>query len=281
MKNKLLLLSLVVAAVLTGCTSAKKVPYVQEAETLPIDLLEQTHAAADPRIVPGDLLNILVTSTNMQAALLFNKGVMADAEGNVRSVSPNVTSSQNVDETQTNNYLVNSEGYIDFPILGKVHVAGLTKNQVIEKLQHEIWPEYMKEMPSIDVRVSNFRVSVIGEVQRPGVVRAPNERLNLFEALAMVGDLGIRGRRDNVLLIRTNYDGTREIVRMNLQDKNLLLSPYFQLQQNDIIYVEPNKSAANASWQMAPGVSAAIATVGGLSSLAGLVIGIINLTRDK
>lgn len=215
----------------------------------------------------------------MTAALPFNKGVLVDSDGKVSSVSPNNQTTNEVTLSSTSAYLVNSDGNIDFPIIGPIHVGGLTKNEVVEKIQHEIWPTYMKEKPSIDVRVVNFRVTVFGEVKSPGIVRAPNERLNLFEALAMCGDLGIKGRRDNVLLIRTNYDGTREIVRLDLQDKNLLLSPYFQLQQNDQIYVEPNKSAANASWQISPGVQAALTYIGGLSSIASLVIGIVNLSK--
>ncbi len=269
-----------IAVILSSCSSAKKVPYVLEAETIPAEMLTQTHEAADPRIVPGDLLTILVTSTNIQAALPFNKGVMVDNDGRVQMVNPMMNQQGNdVNVTSTNSYLVNSDGYIDFPIIGRIHVGGLTKNQLIEKIQNEIWPKYMKEKPVVDARVVNFRVTVLGQVKSPGVVRAPNERMNLFEALAMCGDLDVKGRRDNVLLIRTNYDGTREIARLDLQDKNLIFSPYFQLQQNDQIYVEPNKSAANTSWQLAPGVSAGITFVSGISSLASLVIGIVNLSK--
>lgn len=281
MKKTLLGFTLAFGLVLTGCSSAKKVPYVVDAETLPAEILAQTSSAADPRLVPGDLLNIMVTSTNMKAALPFNKGVMVDADGKISSISPymSTNSSTNINETSTTAYLINADGYIDFPILGQIHVAGLTKKEAVEKIQHELWPTYLKEKPSIDLRVANFRVTVLGQVKSPGVVRAPNERLNLFEAIAMCGDLDIRGRRDNVLLIRTNYDGTREVVRLDLQDKNLLVSPYFQLQQNDQIYVEPNQSAANNSWALPPAVTATITTVGGLSSLVGLVLTIVNLTK--
>lgn len=273
-------MSIAAGIILSSCSAAKKIPYVQEAETIPAELLLETRTAADPRIVPGDLVSILVTSTNMSAALPFNKGIMVDEDGKVQMVNPMMNQTGNdVNVTSTNSYLVNSEGYIDFPIVGRIHVGGLTKNELIEKIQHEIWPKYMKEKPVVDARVVNFRVTILGEVKSPGIVRAPNERMNLFEALALAGDLDIRGRRDNVLLIRTNYDGSREIVRLDLQDKNLLLSPYFQLQQNDQIYIEPNSSAANASWQLAPGFSAGMTIFGGISSVASLVIGIVNLSK--
>lgn len=266
--------------ILSGCSSAKKVPYMQEIETIPAEALMVTSEASDPRLAPGDLLNILVTSTNMQAALPFNKGKYITSEGLINNINNNYnTNSQLTAESNTDTYLINAQGDIEFPILGKIHVAGLTKTQLADKLQAMIYPAYMKEKPAIDIRVANFRVTVLGEVNKPGVVSAPNERLNILEAIAMSGDLGIKGRRDNVLIIRTNYDGTREVARVDLQDKNLILSPYFWLQQNDQIYVEPNKSAANASWQLAPGVSAAITFVGGISSLASLVIGIINLSK--
>lgn len=280
MKKNIIILSVLTVLLLSGCQSAKMVPYVIEAETIPAELLQQTKDAQDPRIVPGDLLNILVTSTNMAAALPFNKGKYIE-DGRVATVNGNSQTWTNRLEAEatTETYLVDAAGDIDFPIIGKIHVGGLTKNQVIQKIQNEIYPKYMKEVPSVDVRVANFRVTILGQVRNPGVVRAPNERLNLFEALAMCGDLDIRGRRDNVLLIRTNYDGTREVVRLNLQDKDLILSPYFQLQQNDQIYVEPNTSAANQSWGLAPGVTATISVFGGVSSLASLIIGIINLSK--
>jgi polysaccharide export outer membrane protein len=120
----------------------------------------------------------------------------------------------------------------------------------------------------------------MGAVRNPGMYVSKNERLNFLEAIALAGDLDIKGERENILLYRTNADGTREVHRLNINDKNFLLSPYFNLQQNDLIYVVPNKSLANTSWQMNPSISAAITVVGGLSSIASLVIGIVNLAKD-
>lgn len=281
MKKYILGLAVLSTLALSGCGSAKKVPYVVEAETIPAEALAQAPAVKEPIIVAGDMLSIVVTSTNMKAAMPFNKGHYVDSEGRMGDIYKQTTSGfmSASEASASDTYLVNNEGDIEFPVLGKVHVGGLTKAQVSQLLVSDIWPQYIKEKPAVDVRISNFRVTVLGEVRSPGVVRSPSEHLNIFEALAMCGDLTIKGRRDNVLLIRTNSNGTRELVRLNLQDKNLLLSPYYQLQQNDQIYVEPNKSAANASWALSPGVSAALTFVGGISSIASLVIGIVNLSK--
>ena len=103
--------------------------------------------------------------------------------------------------------------------------------------------------------------------------------MNFFEAIALAGDLNIKGDRENILLFRTNADGSREVHKLNIHDRDFLLSPYFNLQQNDIIYVTPNSSMASTAWAMNPGVSATLTYIGGISSLASLVIGIVNLTK--
>ena len=125
----------------------------------------------------------------------------------------------------------------------------------------------------------NFRVTVAGAVRSPGVYQSRNERMTFLEAISMAGDLDIKGDRENILLYRTNADGTREVHRLNIHDKDFLMSPYFTLQQNDYIYVEPNGSMRQNAWQLNPAVGATITIVGGLSSVASLVIGIVNLTK--
>lgn len=280
MKHHILATGALCALILTGCSSAKKVPYLQEIESLPAEVLAVTAQAPEPTFVPGDFLNITVTSPNMTAALPFNKGKYIDMEGRLSSAISINGTSHFTGDSNAEGYLVDNAGNIEMPIIGTVHVGGLTKAQVQTEIYDRIYPTYIKEKPAIDVRLVNFKVTVLGEVAHPGVVKVTSDRLNILEALASCGDLGIRGRRDNVLLIRTTGDGKREIARIDLQDKNLVSSPYFWLQQNDQIYVEPNSSAANASWQLAPGVSAGITFLGGISSLAGLVIGIINLTKN-
>ena len=209
-----------------------------------------------------------------------NKGRYVDDEGKIHVLTRQSTSYTNTGlEVSTDYYLVNADGNIEFPIIGPLHVAGLTKNQVAEVVVNAIYPHYVTERPNVDIRLMNFRVSVAGAVKNPGVYQSRNERMTFLEAISMAGDLDIKGDRENVLLYRTNSDGSREVHRINLQDRNFLMSPYFTLQQNDFIYVTPNKSMANQAWQMAPGVQSTITIVGGISSLASLVIGVLNLTK--
>lgn len=269
-------LSIIIVTLLTvSCSAHKNVPYIVGAETIPAEVLSHV-SANEPVVMPGDLLNIEVSAANMSAVTPFNKGKYVDIEGDV--VENRRTANNAVNSTEY--YLVNKNGDIDFPIVGKLHVGGMNKAAIETLIQGELYPKYLKEVPTVDIRFMNFKVTVFGAVKNPGVYEASNDRLNLFEALAMAGDLDIKGRRDNVKLIRTKSDGTHEIAVLNLNDKNILLSPYFNLQQNDMIYVEPNKSMAQNAWQINPAVGATITIVGGLSSIASLVIGIINLNKN-
>ena len=143
-----------------------------------------------------------------------------------------------------------------------------------------IYPKYVTEKPIIDIRLMNFRVTVAGAVRSPGVYQSKNERMTFLEAISMAGDLDIRGDREEIYLYRTNPDGTREVHKLDINDKNFLLSPYFNLQQNDFIYVQPNKSLQQNAWQLSPAASATITIVGGISSLSSLIVGIINLSKN-
>lgn len=265
-------------AILSSCHAPKNVTYLKEAEYIAPDQLRQTNSRVDPELGPGDLLNIKVFASNMASVAQFNKGYMVNADGQVTNMSSSTMLNNNI-EASTDYYLVNSDGDIDFPVLGLIHVTGRTKEQLGEEIKNMIYPKYVTTPPTVDIRLMNFKVTVLGAVGHPGVVTSSNERLNILEALALAGDLDIKGQRDNILLYRTNSDGTREIHRLNLNDRDLLVSPYFNLQQNDFIYVEPNRSAKQNAWQMPQGWNVAISVVGGLSSVAGLIIGIINLTK--
>lgn len=247
-----------------------------DAETLPTEVLAKAVSSSDPVVMPGDLLNIDVSAVNMSAVIPFNKGKYVNLEGEIVDVQKGQGASE---ESSTQYYLVDKNGDIEFPILGCLHIGGMNKAAIETLIQGELYPKFLKEIPSVDIRFMNFKVTVLGAVKSPGIVRATNERLNLFEALAQVGDMDIKGRRDNVKLIRTNVDGTREIAVLDINNKDILLSPYFNLQQNDIIYVEPNKSMAQGAWQMSPAITSSITIIGGLSSIASLVIGIVNLSK--
>lgn len=270
-------LCLTALVALASCSSPKKVPYIVDAETIPVEILSQVPATPDAVLQPADLLNIEVTATNPVSVASFNKGSYVTPDGQIQRMQNSTSNSGGGMETSTQYYLIDTKGDIVFPIIGTIHAAGLTKSELAEKIADEIYPKYTKEKPNVEVRLMNFSVTIIGAVGSSGVYKSTSERLNFFEALAMAGDLNIKGQRENILLYRTNPDGTREIHRLNIHDKNFLLSPYFNLQQNDIIYVEPNKSMANNSWQLNPAITTTFTLVGGISSIIGLVLTIINL----
>lgn len=269
----------VCAILLTGCSAPKKVPYLVDAETIPRESLAAVSTVKDPIFVQGDLLNICIYASDPTAVAQFNKGQYLTPEGAISKTSNNTNTAGTNTTSLTDYYLVDAEGNIDYPVIGRIHIAGKTKEQLAREIKDAIYPRYIKIEPTIDIRLMNFRVTILGQVKSPGVYQSDNERMNILEALAKAGDLDIRGDRENVLLYRTNADGTREVHRLNLQDKSLLLSPYFNLQQNDFIYITPNRSAAASAWQMHQGWTTAISVVSGLASIAALVIGIINLNK--
>ena len=269
----------VCAILLTGCSAPKKVPYLVDAETMPRESLAAVSTVKDPIFVQGDLLNICIYASDPTAVAQFNKGQYLTPEGAISKTSNNTNTAGTNTTSLTDYYLVDAEGNIDYPVIGRIHIAGKTKEQLAREIKDAIYPRYIKIEPTIDIRLMNFRVTILGQVKSPGVYQSDNERMNILEALAKAGDLDIRGDRENVLLYRTNADGTREVHRLNLHDKSLLLSPYFNLQQNDFIYITPNRSAAASAWQMHQGWTTAISVVSGLASIAALVIGIINLNK--
>lgn len=279
MKNYLRFVPIAIAIIFSSCSTAhKKVPYMVDAETIPAEVLSKVVSMEQTVITSGDLLNIEVTGSDMVGVSVFNKGKYVSLDGTITQNNNN-NISNSAPEKSTLYYLVDKNGEIDFPIVGKLQVGGLTKSQVIDVIQSAIYPKYIKEKPAVDVRLMNFRVTVLGAVKSPGVIESKTERLNFLEAIAEAGDLDIKGERENIMLIRTNGNGQREIHRLNLNDKDILLSPYFNLQQNDIIYVQPNKSAAHGAWQLNPAVNATITIVGGISSILSLLIGIANLVK--
>lgn len=269
----------VCAILLSGCSAPKKVPYLVDAETIPRESLAAVSTVKDPIFVQGDLLNICIYASDPTAVAQFNKGQYLTPEGAISKTSNNTNTAGTNTTSLTDYYLVDAEGNIDYPVIGRIHIAGKTKEQLAREIKDAIYPRYIKIEPTIDIRLMNFRVTILGQVKSPGVYQSDNERMNILEALAKAGDLDIRGDRENVLLYRTNADGTREVHRLNLHDKSLLLSPYFNLQQNDFIYITPNRSAAASAWQMHQGWTTAISVVSGLASIAALVIGIINLNK--
>jgi len=215
---------------LVSCGSYKNVPYFQNSDEVDFS---KSQILYDARIMPKDVLTITVNTTNPDAAMPFNLTIPTLFNNQTRS-----TYSQSV----LQNYLVDNDGCIDYPVLGRLQVGGLTKS-ACEQLIHDKIVPYLnqRENPVVTVRMSNYKISVLGEVARPGMFNVSNEKVNILEALAQAGDLTIYGVRDRVKLIREDARGKKEMHTLNLNDANLINSPYYYLQQNDIIVVEPNK----------------------------------------
>ena len=223
---------------LVACQSYKKVPYFQDVEV--VNEANQQEKLYDARIMPKDLLTIVVSCTNPELAIPFNLTVASSA-GLAASTSSNVTT-----QAALQPYLVDNEGNINFPVLGELKLGGLTKREAEQLILDKLKP-YMKETPIVTVRMVNYKISVIGEVARPGTFTISNEKVNLLEALAMAGDMTVYGLRDNVKLIREDANGKQQIITLDLNNAESILSPYYWLQQNDIVYVTPNKAKARNS----------------------------------
>lgn len=221
-----------IVLILASCGSPKKTIYFNsnvKADTS--KEIVQILARPDVIIGPDDIIAINVTSvdafTQKDPVAIFNEG------GVPYSISPQAGSSGTV-----KGYLVDPQGNIDFPVVGKIKIAGFTPGQAKDKLA-QILVEHIKS-PVVEVRVLNYKINMMGEVGRVGPVLAPNHKINILEAITAAGDIPLTGRKDRVLIIREN-SGKLEFSRINLNSKSLFTSPYFYLQKNDIVYVEPNR----------------------------------------
>lgn len=223
-------LTLLAALMVLSSCSVKNFAYFQGAKNVD---LNKTTAFYDARIMPKDQLNIHVYTISPEASAPFNMGSVSVTSSNTGGSSASSGGSQN--------YLVSNDGTINFPVLGRIKVVGLTKDECEDMILEQIRP-YMapSEKPIVTVRQANYTVTVLGEVGSPGTIQVTREKINIYEALAQAGDLTVTGKRVNVKLFRENADGTRELHLLDLTDANIMNSPYFYLQQNDMIYVEPN-----------------------------------------
>ena len=254
-KRTMLAFAVLIGFSVTSCTSAKKSVYF-------IDVNEGlVRATPEPEAViqKSDILSISVSSLNPEASLIFN--------------TPNLpTSTINVQGTQYWGYLVNSEGQIQFPVIGNIQAAGLTKKQLKDQLTKKKKKKKLLVDPIVSIRFLNFRVTVLGEVAHPQVVTVPSEKISILEALGMAGDMTIYAKRDNVLLVREE-NGQKLIKRLDLNSSNIFSSPYYFLKSNDIVYVEPNKTKVGSvsnSRQLLPLV------LSGLSFIAVIITAIVH-----
>ena len=243
---------------LSSCVSQRKLSYLRDVTAASADSINQTYQSLDENyITKGDLLSIFVNALDLEAVRAFN---MPGA--NVQNLgSKTVTSSAGGGSLQ--GYWVDPEGNIDFPVLGKLHIEGMTTTQLKDTLTMLI-SQSVKE-PIINISFMNFFVTVLGEVKNPGRHPVAVQGMTIFEALGLAGDLTIYGKRNNVLISR-EVDGKMEFARLNLNDQAIFASPYYHIRQNDVIYVEPSNARALSS-QNIPLYLSMITTLGSMATL--------------
>ena len=228
------LCSLLIASLLliaTSCASRKDVVYLQDATNGAVT----QYTIPVPRIAKGDMLGITVNSKNRELSEPFNLTMV----GYYSSFGVSAATSQQ-------GYIVDDEGYIAFPTLGRIHVEGLTRNELNTKIVAELRDKGLLNDATVTVSLLNAQVSVLGEVAHPGRFPMVSDQLSLLDAIAMAGDLTIQGRRDNVLVIR-EINGERHIVAHDLRSDKIFDSPCYFLRQGDIVYVEPNAAKAQTA----------------------------------
>lgn len=217
---------LVIVCLVFSCSPSKDVVYFQDANQFET-LVEDNSFTSKFKV--DDLVSIHISTLDAEASAPFNLFRGAE-EGGI--------SAEQV------NYLVDKNGEIDFPVIGKVKIEGLSPSETKELLREKL-SDYLKD-PIINIRIRNFTVTVMGAVNRPGTYPVNGEKISIMEALGLAGDITIKGRRDNVMVLR-DFDGAKVYNRINLNSKEALKSPVYYLTQNDVVYVEPNKSGKTQS----------------------------------
>jgi polysaccharide export outer membrane protein len=221
-------ISILFINLLTSCANTKKVAYFNDIKD---SARIVSKASLEPVIQKKDILSIMVSSLSNEATVIFNTPNLP--------ITPNALTGNNT--PQTAGYLVGENGTIKFPILGNIPAAGLTQKQLENNITQLLIDKKLLFDPIVTSRFLNFRVTVLGEVNHPGVITVPSEQISILEAIGQAGDLTIYGVRDNVILIR--QEGSEKLVkRLNLNSSKILQSPYFFLKSNDVIYVEPSKA---------------------------------------
>ena len=218
------LLFLIVIVAFSSCISKKDIVYFQFGE------IDQSKVSNKYKTYfkPDDLLEITISAKDVAAVRPFN----------LSAVTYSTSSNSAIGVAQQQTYLIDSEGEVEIPILGKIKLGGLTREKGIALLKSKLSPDYIKN-PHINIKISNFKISVLGDVARPGNYVIPNERITIIDAIGLAGDLNISGNRKNVLVIREE-NGMKIKYRINLLSNETFISPVYYLQQNDVVLVEHN-----------------------------------------
>lgn len=226
---------LLLMLLISSC-SVKKIVYFNDLPADTTRILKQAAAFTEPVIQSDDILSITIQTLDPTTAAVANQAVAVQAVG--------ASSATNVGSQVISGFLVDKDGYVHMALIGKVEVKGLNTYQARERIT-ALASQYYKD-PTVQVRFANFKITVLGEVNRPATYTVPNEKVTVLDALGLAGDLTIYGKRENVLLVR-DQEGQKELVRLNLNESDVFSSPYFYLRQNDVIYVEPGKAKAAAN----------------------------------
>ena len=258
MKKSLNVILLTCVLLSTSCISQRKLSYLRDVTEVSADSINKTYVSQKANyITKGDVLSIFVNALDAEAVMAFNLPV-----ANVQ----NITAKQVITASgggSVQGYWVDPEGNIDFPVLGKMHVEGMTTTMLKDTLTQLI-SRSVKD-PIVNVGILNFTVTVLGEVKNPGRHAVSDQGLTIFDALGLAGDLTIYGKRNNVLVSR-EVDGKMEFARLNLNDQAIFASPYYHIRQNDVIYVEPNNARSIAS-QNIPLYLSMITTLGSMATV--------------
>ena len=230
--KSLLPLSLFTILLFASCVSTKQTVYFDNKDQVDLSLSKNLY---DAKIMPKDILQIQVFTITPEAAEPFN----------LRKTPPTTTSSNTNNQGSIYDYLVDNEGNIDYPVIGTVHLGGLSNKEAEDLIRSKIQP-YMSESENVvvHVRMINYKYAVLGSVNSPGVFTTRNEKVNILEAIAQAGDLTTFAYRDRIYLIRETSEGQKEYHKLDINDAAIVNSPYYYLQQNDVIYVEPRKIQA-------------------------------------
>ena len=223
------------ALLLASCATNKRAAYIQQVQTDIPTAIEQDYQI---RIKPLDRLTVTINSKDPELAAPFNA---ASSYNSLNGLSSYSSSSNGNLQILT----VDKEGKIQLPIIGEIDCDGLTRNELAKKIENTIRENGMVHDPIVIIQFADVKFSVLGEVARPGQFSIAKDRISLFDALAMAGDLTIYGQRENVALIREE-NGMRTVHYFDLKNPDILTSPYFYLQQDDVVYVTPNKYKAQA-----------------------------------
>lgn len=258
MKNSLNVILLACVLLSTSCISQRKLSYLRDVTEASADSINKTYVSQKANyITKGDVLSIFVNALDAEAVMAFNLPV-----ANVQNITAkHVTAASGGGSVQ--GYWVDPEGEIDFPVLGKLYVEGMTTTMLKDTLTQLI-SRSVKD-PIVNVGILNFTVTVLGEVKNPGRHIVSDQGLTIFDALGLAGDLTIYGKRNNVLVSR-EVDGKMEFARLNLNDQAIFASPYYHIRQNDVIYVEPN-NARSISSQNIPLYLSMITTLGSMATV--------------